>query len=143
MSDTVNSNRSFLAISVVAILWNLLGVVAFIGMSMTPVEAISETYGQEFGEIFATKPVWVSGSFAIAVFAGLLGSIALLMKKKWATPLFIISLIGILIHNFWGISAGTLSVIGTFDKIMTVAVVVIAVFLIWYARKKTAQGVLR
>lgn len=135
--------KTFWIISIIALLWNLMGVAACIGMSFMTPEMAAEGYGQEFADIFATKPVWATGAFAIAVFAGLLGCIGLLMRKKWATMLFILSLLGVIIHNIWGVMAGTLSVIGTFDKVMTIAVLAIAVFLIWFSRQKTAQGVLR
>jgi len=120
-----------------------MGVAMYIMMTQMTPEMAAEVSGQEFADIFATKPAWATGSFAIAVFAGLLGCIGLLMRKKWARMLFIISLLGVIIHNIWGVMAGTLSVIGTFDKIMTVAVMAIAVYLIWFARQKITQGVLR
>jgi len=140
--EPIKPKTSFWIISIIALLWNLVGVVAYLGMSMMTPEMAAEGYGQEFADIFAAKPAWATGAFAIAVFAGLLGCIGLLMRKKWAAPLFIISLIGVIIHDIWGIMAGTLSVVGTFDKIMTVAVVLISLFLIWFARKKTAEGIL-
>ena len=135
--------KAFWIISIIALLWNLMGVAAYIMMTQLTLEKAAETYGQAFADIFATKPAWATGAFAIAVFAGLLGCIGLLMRKKWARMVFIVSFIGVLIHNIWGVMAGTLSVIGTFDKVMTIAVMAIAVFLIWFARKKTEQGVLR
>jgi len=140
--EPIKPKTSFWIISIIALLWNLMGVVAYLGMSMMTPEMAAEGYGQEFADIFAAKPAWATGAFAIAVFAGLLGCIGLLMRKKWAAPLFIISLIGVIIHDIWGIMAGTLSVVGTFDKIMTVAVVLISLFLIWFARKKAAEGIL-
>lgn len=135
--------RWFWAVSAIALLWNLMGVGAYIGMTMMTPEMAVEGYGQDFADIFVSKPAWAVGAFAIAVFSGLFGAAALLLRRTWATLLFIVSLIGIIIHNVWGVMAGTLSVIGTFDKIMTVTVIVISVFLIWFARKMTARGILR
>ena len=142
MSDTNKPPTLFWVIAGLATAWNLLGFAMFWYVrSMTPQKA-AEDYGQAFADIFATKPTWATGAFFVSVFAGLLGSIGLLLRKSWATSLFIISLIGILVHNFWGISAGTWGVIGTFDKVMTFAVMAIAIFLIWFARKKNAKGYL-
>ncbi len=134
---------SFWIISTIALLWNLMGVASYIMMTQLTPEVAAETYGQAFADIFAAKPAWATGAFAIAVFAGLLGCIGLLLRKKWARLLFIISFVGILIHNIWGVMAGTLSVIGTFDKVMTLLVMAVAVFLIWFSRQKITQGVLR
>jgi len=135
--------RAFWIISIVALLWNLMGVASYIMMTQLTPEKAAEDYGQAFADIFAAKPAWATGAFAIAVFAGLIGCVGLLLRKKWARPLFIISLLGVIIHNIWGVMAGTLSVIGTFDKVMTIVVMAVAIFLIWFSRKKITQGVLR
>lgn len=135
--------KSFWVISILALLWNFMGVAAYLGMSFMTPEMAAQSYGQEFADIFATKPVWAVSAFAIAVFSGLFGCIGLLMRKKWARLFFIISFIGIIIHNIWGLMAGTLSVIGVFDKIMTIAVMAVAIFLIWFSRQKIMQRVLR
>jgi len=142
MSDTFPPRKSYWVISIMALLWNALGVWMYLYMTKVTPEELVTNYGQAFADIFANKPAWATGAFAIAVFAGLLGSIALLLRKKWARILFILSLIGVIIHDIWGIMAGTLSVVGTFDKVMTVVVVLIALFLVWFARKKTQDGIL-
>jgi len=142
-ASTATTPKWFWVIGGVALLWNLMGVAAYIGMSMMTPEMAAEGYGQAFADIFAAKPAWAVGAFAIAVFSGLLGCIALLLRKTWATGLFIVSLLGIIVHNVWGVMAGTLAVIGTTDKAMSVAVVIISVFLIWFARKMTARGILK
>ncbi len=142
MSDTLSPKTSFWAISGLALLWNLMGVAAFFGMMMMTPEMATEAYGQGFSDIFSTKPAWATGAFAVAVFAGALGCVGLLLRKKWARALFILSFVGVIVHNIWGIMAGTLSVIGPFDKVMTVAVVLIGALLIWYAGKRIADGTL-
>jgi hypothetical protein len=43
-----------------------------------------------------STPSWVTAAFAIAVWGGLLGSLALLLRKKWSKPVFLISLLAIL-----------------------------------------------
>ena len=133
----------FWIVSAIALLWNFMGVTAYFGMMMMTLEMAAESYGQDFADIFAAKPAWATGAFAIAVFSGLLGAIALLLRQKWAGALFILSLLCIIIHNIWGVMAGTLSVIGTFDIVMTVAVLIISAFLIWFARAMTARGILK
>lgn len=130
----------FWIVSAVALVWNLLGVMAFIAMSIVPIEQITEQYGQEFADVFSGKPAWATGAFAIAVFSGALGSFGLLLRKAWAKWLFILSLVGIIIHDIWGVMAGTLAMVGTFDKVMTVAVVAIAIALIWFSKKSISNG---
>ena len=142
MSSSVKPSTAFWVIAIIALLWNLMGVAAYIMMTQATPEMIAESYGQGFADAFATKPAWATSAFAIAVFGGLLGCIGLLLRKAWSKMLFIISLIGVIVHNIWGVMAGTLSLVGTFDKIMTVAVMLIAIFLIWFANKNTNDGVL-
>ncbi len=142
MSDTLSPRTLFWAISGLALLWNLMGVAAFFGMMMMSPEMATEAYGQDFLDIFSTKPAWATGAFAVAVFAGALGCIGLLLRKKWARALFILSFVGVIVHNVWGVMAGTLSVVGPFDKVMTVAVMLIGALLIWYAGKRIADGTL-
>ena len=142
MSDTSKPPTLFWIISGLATIWYIMGCAAYYGMATATVEGVAEQYGQGFADIFATKPSWATAAFAIAVFGGLLGCIALLLRKSWAKILFILSLLGVIIHNVWGVSAGTLEHVGTFDKVMTVAVLVIAIFMVWFAHKKSAKGYL-
>lgn len=142
MSESTKPPALFWVISALAAVWYLMGCLAYFGMTQMTTETVTEAYGAGFAEIFATKPAWATGAFAIAVFVGLLGCIALLLRKKWAKILFIISLLGTIIHDIWGVSAGTLQHVGTSDKVMTVVVVLIGIFMIWFAHKKTAKGYL-
>ena len=53
-------------------------------------------------ELYGEYPTWITIIFAIAVFSGLLGSLGLLLKKKWSKLAFIISLCAIvpqMVHN--------------------------------------------
>ena len=40
-----------------------------------------------------------AAAYALAVWGGLLGSIALLLKKRWATPVFAVSLAGVIVQD--------------------------------------------
>lgn len=50
-------------------------------------------------EAISSTPIWVNIAFGVAVIFGVLGSIALLMRRKLAFPLFVISLLGVLAQN--------------------------------------------
>ena len=50
-------------------------------------------------EVILSTPMWSNVAFAIAVGFGLAGSIALLLQKKVALPIFVVSLLGVLIQN--------------------------------------------
>jgi len=142
MSERIKPPALFWVISILALLWNLMGVMAYLGMTMTPPEAFIEAYGQEYADVMASKPAWATAAFAIAVFGGLLGCVGLLLRKSWAKILFILSLLGVIVQNIWGFMSGSFNLVGTSDKVLTVLVLIVAVFLIWFAQKKTAKGYL-
>ena len=81
----------------VLIVWGLAGCAAFFmhvkyGPAMDPA---ATDWDRAY---FAALPAWFSWDYAVAVGAGLLGSIALLARSKFAGLLYILSLIAVLIQ---------------------------------------------
>ena len=133
----------FWIVSVVALLWNGMGVNAYLQQAYMT-DAFKAQYNAEQLEAVANTPAWVTAAFAIAVFAGLLGCIGLLLRKKWAKPLFLLSLLGIIGQNIHGIfMTNNVEIFGNVAVIFTVLVIVIAIFLIWFANKGIAKGWLK
>lgn len=124
----------FWIISVLALLWNLMGVVAYLGQAYMTDEALS-ALPEPQQALYTAQPAWVTGAFAIAVWAGLLGCIALLLRKGWAHPVFLISLIGILAQmGYVFFMSDTLAVMGNSASIMPIFVIVIGVALLVFAQ---------
>lgn len=121
--------------AILAVIWNVLGVMAFIGqMSMTP-EMLAELPQAE-QDLYATTPVWATLAFAVAVFAGALGSVALLMKKAFSYSLFVTSFIAVLIQMFHSFFiSNSFEVFGPGGMIMPIMVIVIALFLVRLSAK--------
>src|SRR5436305_75767 len=46
-------------------------------------------------------PAWVTGAFAIAVFAGALGCLGLVMLKRWSKLLLVLALVAVLAVDLW------------------------------------------
>ena len=122
--------------AILALVWNLLGVMAFIShMMMTP-EMIAELPLAE-QDLYATVPVWATAAFAVAVFAGALGSFALLIKKSFCYSLFVASLIGVIVQMFHSyFISNSYEVYGPGGTIMPIMVLVIAFVLVRFS----AQG---
>lgn len=143
MSETKSkSPKGFWIIGIVALLWNLMGVASYLQQAYMTEEALAALPAEQQA-LYENVPAWVTGAFALAVFGGLLGCILLLMKKKLATLLFIISLISVLAqmsYNFFMTDA--VEVMGAMAIFMPVLVIVISIFLVWYSRKMESQGVL-
>ncbi|WKK64617.1 hypothetical protein [Lutimonas zeaxanthinifaciens] len=143
MSETKNKNpKGFWIIGIVALLWNLMGVAEYLQLAYMKEETLA-AMPVEQQALYENVPAWVTGAFALAVFGGLLGCILLLMKKKLATVVFIISLISVLAQMSYSIfMTNAMEVMGAMAIFMPILVIVISIFLVWYSRKMESEGVL-
>lgn len=141
MSNTTKPNTIFWVIGIVALLWNILGVGAYLAQAYMPNEALEMlTQGEQ--DYYNNYPAWATGSFAIGVFGGLLGSIALLMRKKIAILLFTLSLLGVLgqqVYNFF--LQDFIALDGT-KMIGPIVIIIICFFLLWFAKAQKQNGVI-
>ena len=122
-------------VAVLALIWNIMGVLAYLANAFIT-EEIKAEYTAEQLALIEGRPAWVTAAFAIAVWGGLLGCIALLIRKKWARPLLVISLLGILAQTGYNLFAtNAAEVFGQMQGlIMPLIVVVIGIFLVMVAR---------
>ena len=133
-------STSFWIISVIALLWNLMGVKAYLDQAYVT-DSFKAMYNEEQLRMIAEAPSWATAAFAIAVFGGALGCVLLLLRKKLAKTVFIVSLIGILVqmyYNFFVIDS--IAVYGPGAMAMPIMVILFAVFLIWYANFCTKKN---
>jgi hypothetical protein len=142
MSDLINGKLStnFWIIGGAALVWNLIGLVFYIShVSMTPdaLAAMTEAH-QEF---FLTTPTWATAAFAIAVNAGVLGSLFLLLRKTWAVPMFVISLLAIVVQDVDAfVLRDAYGILGINSLIIPSMVFVIGIALLLYARATNERG---
>lgn len=130
----------FIVVAALALAWNLMGVVAYVSHVMISPEALAALSPDERG-LYEAFPPWVTGAFAVAVFAGVIGSIGLLVKKTWAMPLLAASLVAVLIQNFyWLFMSNAPNVYGSEVYFMPGAIIVIAAALVWLARFSAKKG---
>jgi hypothetical protein len=132
--STTKPSTAFWIISLIALIWNLMGVNQYIQQAYMT-ESFKAMYTEEQLEMITSAPSWVIAVFAIAVFAGFLGALALLLRKKIAKTLFIISLIAIvaqMYHNLFVIDS--VAIYGPGAAIMPIVVLVFALFLLWYSK---------
>ncbi|MFT5892359.1 MAG: hypothetical protein ACI9Y7_002469 [Dokdonia sp.] len=141
MKTTHKPNTAFWIIAIIAIIWNIMGVGAFIGQSFVTDEAIA-LLPIDQAELLNNIPSWVVVIFGIAVFAGLLGSILLLMKKKLAVSIFMLSLLAVIIHQgYFFFTVDSIGIYGWVQGlIMPVIVILIAMFLYMYSKIATGKG---
>ncbi|MGB5630344.1 MAG: hypothetical protein WBM45_01880 [Woeseiaceae bacterium] len=136
---------SYWIIAGAMLVWNLIGLIFYYQQS-TLTEAVMLDAGltaQQIAHILNT-PAWGHSGYAIAVNAGVLGAIFLLLRKAWAVPFFILSLIGALVQDLDAIVLrDALDAWGTGALWLPVIVIVICVAEIWYARGAKAKGLIR
>jgi len=138
-STSLNSNvppKWFWVISAASLLWNLAGAAAFLAQMSMDTNSLS---GAE-REFYELVPVWATVAFGVAVLAGVLGSVGLLLRRHWAVPMFIASFLGIVIQNSHAIFVGDgFEVFGAAAFILPLFVAMIAAALIGYARHSAAK----
>ena len=91
---------------------------------------------------FHGLPAWYDAAWAVAVWGGLLGGILLLARRKWATTVFGLSLLGwagAAVYAF-ALSNG-MEVMEAYWPVQIVHLVVGALF-VWYAMTMGRRGVL-
>lgn len=116
-------------VAALALLWNLIGIWSYLGS----VGVVPPMAG---GEVEA-MPAWATAAYAISVFAGALGSLGLVLLKRWASALLILSLVGIVALDLW---AFALRPGGTPDVVMPIVVTVIGILLVWLAGTASRRG---
>ena len=130
-------------IGIIALLWNAMGAMDFV-MTLTKNEAYMSAFTPEQLEFFYGFPVWLIAFWGIAVWGGVLGSLLLLFRTRFAVPTFLLSVIGMvitMIHNY-GFSNGMEVVGDAFALCFTAVIFLIAVALFLYASRMKKRGVL-
>jgi len=140
VSDISKTPIWYWIICLTAITWNGVGVLAYLGEAYMTAEQFSKL-PSNLQEAYNNRPSWVTAAFAIAVFAGLLGSVLLLLKKKAATPVLIISLLAVITqHTYSFLIAKLHNIVGTFNIAMAGVVLIIAIALVLFARSRNQLG---
>jgi hypothetical protein len=125
--------KHFWVLSVLALLWNLIGVATYLATVTLSPEALANMTDAERALYIA--PWWVTSVYAIAVFAGTFGCLALLFRKTWAFPLFIVSLIAVFIQTGYGLlMTEIIAVQGGAAAALPLTVVCVAIALVGFAR---------
>ena len=124
----------FREVAVLGLLWNGYGVYMYlqsVGMirnaaQVAPAQAV---------------PAWVTGTFAVAVFAGLLGSLLMVAGKRLACPLLVLSLVAVIVQTVWIVFiSNARAVEGMKALIMPGAITLVALLLVLVAARGAEKG---
>jgi len=129
-------------VGILGVLWNSVGAFDYIAT-----ETRNESYMSQFTpeqlEYFYGFPSWVVAFWALAVWGGVLGALLLLLRKRLAAPVLLVSFVAMIItsiHNFF--LTNGLEVMGGAGVVFSVLIFVFALFLWLYARAMAQRGVL-
>jgi len=90
-------------------------------------------------------PIWAQIGWGLGVWMGLLGSVLLLVRSRWAVWTFALSLIGIILGIGYQLVASSPPP-GSAEgmaALMPYVVIAIGLFLLWYSWSMEKKGVLR
>ena len=143
MSDIVLDDRpttTFWIVGGAALVWNLIGLVAYISSVTISPEAMAKmTIEQQ--AFYSGTPTWATAAFALAVNAGVLGSLFLLLRKAWAVPMFALSVVAIVAQNIDAfVLRDAYGLSGINGVILPALIFAVAVALLIYSRGVKKQG---
>jgi hypothetical protein len=122
--------------ALIGLVWNGFGVAMYlsaVGVFGDPSAGMSEAERQAAESI----PAWIMGAFAAGTFSGLIGSLGLLLRKAWAQPVLLFSLVALLILEGWILFFS--EAVDSFGVAVPLTVVAGAILLAWlatHARKR-------
>ena len=130
----------FKVVAVVALLWNLLGCLAFVSDLSISAEDIAKLPDSQKA-LYAARPAWAVAATAIAVIGGALGCVSLLLGKRWAFTILLLSLIGVLIQDYGlFVVADAATLAGPVAVVIQTIVLLVGVGLVLLSRKGIARG---
>ncbi|MGB8326889.1 MAG: hypothetical protein WCE48_04850 [Steroidobacteraceae bacterium] len=132
-------------IGVIAVLFNSIGVFDFV-MSMARGAEYQASAGMTPAQIahYQHMPIWMTVVWAVGVFGAFLALILLLLRKKLALPVFVLSLAAFLIDLLYTyVLTDGGAVMGRQMAITSAVIAGLLVFFSWYSRFTAVRGVLR
>lgn len=130
-------------VGILALLWNAMGAFDYL-MTQTQNEGYMSNFTPEQLEFFYGFPTWLVAFWALAVWGGVLGAVLLLMRKKLAVGVFLVSFICMTVTAFrnYGFADGMEAMGGGFAMVMTILIFFFALALYFYAKAMRDRGVL-
>lgn len=136
--------RWFGIVAILLILWGLAGIGAFYGdvtMSESRLAAM-DAFDREF---YRSRPDWFVWVYGVAVWSGLIGSVLLLARQRFARLLYIVSLVAVIVQFGWVFVATDLVAAKGAGQVVPfpIVIVAIALFQLWLATRAARRGWLR
>ena len=141
MSNTQKPNVVYWIIAVIALIWNVMGVNQYLQQAYRTDAFMAELNAAQI-EFLNNSPSWVTAAFAIAVFAGVLGCIGLLLRKKWANLVFLLSLLAVIAQQIYHFFIQDFVKVEGASMYISISILLFAAFLYFYSKGLKNKGVL-
>jgi len=137
----IKSSTRYWLVVILSFLWYAVGVFNYLAQAYMTDETLV-SFPDEVQLYYTNLPAWVTAAFALAVFGGLLGSVGLFLRKKWASFLFLGSFFAIVAQQFHSFFVQDFIEITIEKAIMPLLILIIALYMIYYSRKSETEGLL-
>ena len=139
-NNFADSPRWFIAAAIAVLLWEIFGCTMYI----LQVTADQASLPPEQAAMWAATPEWSIAAYAIAVWVGLAGAVLLLMRRRLAEPLLLISLLAVLVQfsSLLLVPAVREATPGG-AWVMPVGIIIVCTAIWLFARRARARGWLR
>jgi len=142
--DTVKTPWHIWAVGGITLVWNSIGAFDYV-MTKTENARHMSNFTSEQLDYFYSFPVWVVAAWAIAVWFSLMGSVLILLRHRYAVPVFWIAFVSMAItslHNFILDDTSLINIFGGLALIFSALTFLIAALLVWYVTEQRRRGAL-
>jgi hypothetical protein len=129
--------------AILALLWEAFGCYAYMMWVTMDAARLAEMPAAE-REMWLAMPPWLTGVWAIAVWIGLAGAVALLMRRRLARLAFGISFAAVLVQFGWiFLTTPILTTIGPSSAYLPAAIIIVGGIWFLFANMAAKRGWLR
>lgn len=141
---TVKTPWHLWVVGLLALAWNGFAGFDFFMTLTKGAEYLQDYFTPEQVAYFTSMPAWTKVPYAAAVWGGVIASVLLLLRSRWAFHVFALSLLGVIVCVIYAYGMDDWAALGgTKGMVMWGVITAIALFLVWYARMMSKRGVLR
>jgi hypothetical protein len=136
--------KSYWIISILALLWMIIGVLAWCADLMTDEAALAQMSDAQ-RQLYSSRPQWLLIVYAVAIFTGLAGAVGLLLRKAWAPAAFAVSLLAVAVQfAYTFLVMDTVRLVGASAALpVPIVIFVCGALLLWFAVSAKRSGRLR
>lgn len=142
-TETSAPPRWFWIVSILGLLWMLIGVSTLVMdfMTMTDESALASMSDME-RELYESRPTWLFIVYAISTLGGLAGTIGLLVRKGWAVSLLALSLAAVVVQfGYILVDEQYMEFMGPAQALTLPAIIfLIGALLLWFSARARGNG---